>query len=154
MEIVYVYQKMRTEMGKHCEFKDAETTLGVEILPNVELQEQYMEKNPSGIEMDCVPMLSEHSANTLIKEYKDRGMVHQEGGWPKDIDPTEPDQKIRYIKKAEKDEDYIKTMDKCVADIEHSMRQNAAVDIYEDYFGDATGSHQGSFEGPGVQGVT
>lgn len=54
-----------------------------------------MEKCPCSLDMDCVPMLSEHSANTNIVEYKDRGMVHEEGGWPKDIDPTEPDQKIR-----------------------------------------------------------
>ena len=27
------------------------------------------------------------------------GMNHQEGGWPRDIDPTEPEQKIRLTKK-------------------------------------------------------
>ena len=32
-------------------------------------------------------------------EYQSNGMNHMEGGWPKDIDPTEKDQTARYRKK-------------------------------------------------------
>ena len=39
---------------------------------------------------------------------KNMGVLHMEGGWPKDIDPTEKDQTQRYRKKVEKDETYIK----------------------------------------------
>ncbi len=34
-------------------------------------------------------------------------MNHTEGGWPKDINPAEVEQTIRYRKKIEKDEGYI-----------------------------------------------
>ena len=34
-------------------------------------------------------------------------MNHVEGGWPKDINPAEVEQTIRYRKKVEKDEVYI-----------------------------------------------
>jgi len=34
-------------------------------------------------------------------------MNHTEGGWPKDINPAEVEQTIRYRKKIEKDEAYI-----------------------------------------------
>lgn len=34
-------------------------------------------------------------------------MNHTEGGWPKDINPAEVEQTIRFRKKVEKDEGYI-----------------------------------------------
>ena len=35
-----------------------------------------------------------------------QGINHVEGGWPKDVDPNEVEQVIRYRKKVEKDEVY------------------------------------------------
>ena len=37
-------------------------------------------------------------------------MNHTEGGWPKDVNPAEVEQTIRYRKKVEKDEVYIQTL--------------------------------------------
>jgi dynein intermediate chain 2, axonemal len=34
-------------------------------------------------------------------------MNHVEGGWPKDLNPVDPEQTLRYRKKIEKDEKYI-----------------------------------------------
>lgn len=39
-----------------------------------------------------------------------RGVNHVEGGWPKDINPQEVEQTIRFRKKVEKDENYINTI--------------------------------------------
>lgn len=36
-----------------------------------------------------------------------RGINHVEGGWPKDVNPLEMEQTIRFRKKVEKDENYI-----------------------------------------------
>lgn len=36
-----------------------------------------------------------------------RGVNHVEGGWPKDVNPLELEQTIRFQKKVEKDENYI-----------------------------------------------
>ena len=36
-------------------------------------------------------------------------MNHAEGGWPKDINPVENDQTMRFRKKIEKDENYVNT---------------------------------------------
>ena len=41
---------------------------------------------------------------------ENRGMNHSEGGWPKDINPAEAEQTIRFRKKMEKDEVYIQTV--------------------------------------------
>ena len=38
-------------------------------------------------------------ANTVTVVLETRGMNHQEGGWPKEIDPSEAEQTIRYRKK-------------------------------------------------------
>lgn len=45
--------------------------------------------------------------NTERFETENRGINHVEGGWPKDINPAEVEQTIRYRKKVEKDENYI-----------------------------------------------
>ena len=45
--------------------------------------------------------------NTERYETESRGMNHTEGGWPKDINPAEVEQTIRFRKKVEKDEFYI-----------------------------------------------
>ena len=39
-------------------------------------------------------------------------MNHTEGGWPKDINPAEVEQTIRFRKKVEKDEYYISVVQK------------------------------------------
>lgn len=45
--------------------------------------------------------------NTERYETESRGMNHTEGGWPKDINPGEVEQTIRFRKKVEKDDGYI-----------------------------------------------
>ena len=48
--------------------------------------------------------------NTERYETENRGMNHSEGGWPKDINPAEVEQTIRFRKKLEKDEVYMQTI--------------------------------------------
>jgi len=48
--------------------------------------------------------------NTERFECESRGMNHTEGGWPKDINPAEIEQTMRFRKKIEKDEQYINTI--------------------------------------------
>eukprot|EP01048_Picozoa_sp_COSAG05_P023705 COSAG05_NODE_5244_length_1227_cov_6.901596_1_plen_158_part_10 len=138
MEIVYVYTKKRKEFGRHTgHFTDRAAQVEFDIPPNAEVSENFMEKNPCVLEMHCIPAFSEHAANTNITKLKDQGMAHVEGGWPRDIDPTEPEHKIRFTKKVEKDEEYILTMANLSKTIDHAMRQNTALDIYEEYFEDS-----------------
>ena len=48
--------------------------------------------------------------NTERVEVESRGVNHVEGGWPKDINPQEMEQTIRFRKKVEKDENYVNTI--------------------------------------------
>ena len=48
--------------------------------------------------------------NTVSASTDNRGLNHKEGGWPRDVNPQEPDQTARYRKKIEKDESYSQTV--------------------------------------------
>jgi len=48
--------------------------------------------------------------NTERFESDSCGLNHEEGGWPKDVNPQEMEQTIRFRKKVEKDESYINSI--------------------------------------------
>ena len=64
------------------------------------------------------------------------GVNHLEGGWPKEVNPSELEQITRYKKKIEKDENYVGTITRLVEIVEEIVRQNNAIDIYQEYFDD------------------
>ena len=61
-------------------------------------------------------------------------MSHTEGGWPRDVNPADAEQKSRYRKKLEKDEDFLLKTRHLVRETERFVRQNNCIDIFEDYF--------------------
>jgi hypothetical protein len=73
-------------------------------------------------------------ANTTAVVLTNSGMSHMEGGWPKEVDHTEAEQVIRFRRKVEKDEDYIRQVVRLGAVVEDLVKQNNAIDIYEQYF--------------------
>ena len=48
--------------------------------------------------------------NTERAEFLSQGMNHVEGGWPRDINPSENDQTMRFRKKIEKDDVYVQSV--------------------------------------------
>jgi len=136
MEIVYVYTKKREEFGRQCNFSDRQAESLVDIPVDESLKESFIERNPCESAIQCAPEMSEHEINTERFETQSRGINHVEGGWPKDINPAEVEQTLRYRKKVEKDEVYIQTIQQLGSIMEHTIRQNNAVDIYEEYFND------------------
>ncbi|KXS16505.1 WD40 repeat-like protein [Gonapodya prolifera JEL478] len=134
MEIVYVYQRKRKEYGKQPLFRDRETILSTNILPDPSLSRNFVVRNPSNTEMQAGPDLSEHDANTESVAYESHGILHLQGGWPKDVDPTDVEHTIRYRKKIEKDEDYARVVQELGETVEHCIKQNNAIDIYQEYF--------------------
>lgn len=48
--------------------------------------------------------------NTACFQSVSCGINHVEGGWPKDINPQDMEQTIRFRKKVEKDESYISSV--------------------------------------------
>ncbi|MEQ2275609.1 Dynein intermediate chain 2, axonemal, partial [Xenotaenia resolanae] len=72
--------------------------------------------------------------NTERFESNSCGMNHVEGGWPKDINPKDVEQTIRFRKKVEKEENYINSLQHLGSVMEHCIKQNNAIDIYQQYF--------------------
>jgi len=72
--------------------------------------------------------------NTKQKTYSTVGMVHTEGGWPKDVDKNEPSQTSRLVKRMERDEEFIATVARLGGQVDDVIKQNNAIDIYEEFF--------------------
>lgn len=58
-----------------------------------------------------------------------------------DIDHTELEHTIRFRKKIQKDEDYIASLKAMVDKADEVIKQNNAIDIYEEYFSGAIVDH-------------
>uniref|UniRef100_A0A7N6FGR4 Dynein, axonemal, intermediate chain 2b n=2 Tax=Anabas testudineus TaxID=64144 RepID=A0A7N6FGR4_ANATE len=136
MEIVHVYTKLRGEFGRQCLFSDRPAELLVDVPPDPSLGLQFIQKTPRDQAVQACRDMSEHQVNTERFESDSCGINHVEGGWPKDVDPDEMEQTIRFRKKVEKDEGYMNSILQLGSIMEHCIRQNNAVDIYQLYFED------------------
>mmetsp|Transcript_22273 Transcript_22273/g.48962 ORF Transcript_22273/g.48962 Transcript_22273/m.48962 type:complete len:569 (-) Transcript_22273:238-1944(-) len=134
MEIYYMYTKLRRDFGRHPNLADEPAEVLADIRPDSHISDSFIDRNPVVTTVAVVPDMSEHEANTEMVEYKNSGMYHLEGGWPKDVDFTEVEHTIRYRKKVEKDEDYLIAISQLGAQVEELIKQNNAIDIYEEYF--------------------
>ncbi|GCB65186.1 hypothetical protein scyTo_0007664 [Scyliorhinus torazame] len=146
MEIVYVYTKIRSEFGRQCNFSDRPAELHVDIVPDPSLAENFIEKNPVDVFIQVSKDMSEHEVNTERFKTETRGINHLEGGWPKDINSNDLEHTIRYRKKVEKDENYVYTLMQLGGLMEHCIKQNNAINIYEEYFDDQEESVERSEE--------
>ncbi|KAM6377237.1 LOW QUALITY PROTEIN: kinesin-like protein KIF19 [Pluvialis apricaria] len=134
MEIIYVYTRKRSEFGRPCSFSDRPAKVNVDIPPDPSMASNFVLRNPVDSYVQHTSDMSEHEVNTERVEVESRGVNHVEGGWPKDINPQEVEQTIRFRKKVEKDENYINTIMHLGALMEHCVKQNNAINIYEEYF--------------------
>ncbi|KAJ3091761.1 Dynein intermediate chain 2, axonemal [Quaeritorhiza haematococci] len=140
MEIVYVYQRKRKDYGRQTNFRDRLATsneLAVNIPPDPKYIRYYVERNPCHTEVQSAPENSEHEVNTDTLSFTNRGILHLQGGWPKDVDPSDVEHTIRFRKKIEKDEEYTRAVKSLAEVMEHCIKQNNAIDIYEEYFTEA-----------------
>ncbi|KAK9824062.1 hypothetical protein WJX72_007469 [[Myrmecia] bisecta] len=134
MEVYYQYTKRRRDFGRHPRLTDEGAEMLADIRPNEEHAREHMERNPVTTISQIVPEMSEHEANTNAVVFANKAMNHVEGGWPKEVDFTEAEHIIRYRKKVEKDEEYIKAIAVLGAAVEELVKANNAIDIYEEYF--------------------
>ena len=158
-DISYSYTRIRKEFGRIPEFQANEGEILADIAPNADLKDQYIPVDPYETEVQNIPTLSESSTNTERISLRPHGQVHNEGGWPLGIDPTEFEEKMKYCKKAERDESYFSSckglVERCM---EKYLKQNNAIDIYGAYFsgssGQATQSESTEMGPPAAKTVT
>jgi dynein intermediate chain 2 len=134
MEIVYVYSKKRADFGRQCNFGDRSAEMHINIMPDPSAKSNFIPKNPVDMGIQATKTYSEHEVNTGRYEVEVRGMNHTEGGWPKDIHINDSEHTGRFRKKVEKEENYTNTVLGLSKTMEHYIKQNNALDIYESYF--------------------
>lgn len=151
MDYNFALDVERNQFGHQCNFEDVGTRI-LETIPSTDvMDEEYIERNPSILEVDTTPSYSMHQCNTQRFVQVSKGMTHAEGGWPKDVDYTEQNDKDRFLRKTWKDDDYkntVKTLGPC---IERCVRQNNTINIYEEYFEGVNVDH--SSEPPSAKGL-
>ena len=135
MEITTVYQKERHEFGRPVNtFAPSPSAILEEFTPEPEMFAAHIQRNPTILDIQAIPEMSETYVNTERFTYISQGMLHLEGGWPKDVDATEKEQTQRYKKKVEKDDEYIRQVKSLGDMVEGDIKQNYAIDIYQEYF--------------------
>ena len=75
-----------------------------------------------------------HEINTFANTFGSRGILHDEGGWPKDIDKLDMEQTARFRQKTERDERFGLVVGNLARKMEAIILQNNAIDIYQQYF--------------------
>jgi dynein intermediate chain 2 len=60
MDVLYAYTKKRSEFGRHCLFTDEGPKLMENLMPNKELNNGYICKNPVSRSTQCSSVLAEH----------------------------------------------------------------------------------------------
>lgn len=130
----YTYIRERSRFGRFCLFNFDGPNLLDDIQPQKDLSDLYIVKAfvNKGIQISNV--VSEHEANTSGLEFEDRGMFHEQGGWPKELNITDDEAVLRYKKKLEREDNYIQAMKMLSRPIEHAVLQNNALNIYQKYF--------------------
>lgn len=91
--------------------------------------------SPCSMALACKPrtsllFINLPQVNTVAVVSMPKSMAHAEGGWAKD----DVEGLLRFRRKVEKDEDYIRTVVRLGAVVEDLVKQNNAIDIYEQYF--------------------
>ncbi|NXU75543.1 DNAI2 protein, partial [Oreotrochilus melanogaster] len=134
MEIVFEYVRKRSEFGRPCNFSDWPAQVTLDIPPDPSLASDFILRCPVDSSVQHTSEMAAHEVNTERMEVESRGVNHVEGGWPKDINPQEKEHTARFRKKVEKEENYVNTIEHLSTLMEHYVRQNNTINIYEEYF--------------------
>lgn len=131
----YVYTRTRRQLGRPCEFTDTACKFIYESSSTDEpLKERPDHMNPCLLVCGNVPEMSMHSVNTEKVFTESRGQTHTEGGWPKEIDASEPQDTSKWRKRLDKDPQFNVAVSALCKDLKQVLSQNTAVDVFEEYY--------------------
>ncbi|NXS28293.1 DNAI2 protein, partial [Pomatostomus ruficeps] len=134
MEIKFEYTRKRSEFGRPCSFSDRLAEVTVDIPPDPSLADDFIPQDPVDFAVQEGPVMAVHEVNTERAQVSIQGVNHVEGGWPKHIDPKNSELTTRYREEVEREDVYTRSVQHLGSLVEHCIRQNNAIDIYEEYF--------------------
>ena len=153
MSDIYTYIKRRNEIGKPPNFADSKQVMPISLLPDTEADLQvdgqtfvHVKRNPNQRTLSNFPLLSESIVNTERVSTVNSGINHVEGGWPKDVDATDLNDKKKYIKKkleknADNHDKFTPAVKKMLDVVESIIAKNNQIDMFEEYYEDEEPEH-------------
>ncbi|XP_050175326.1 LOW QUALITY PROTEIN: dynein axonemal intermediate chain 2 [Myiozetetes cayanensis] len=134
MEIRFEYTRKRSDFGRPCNFSDLPAEVTVDIPPDPSLAQDFIPQDPVDFALQHGPIMALHEVNTERVQVTSQGVNHVEGGWPKHVDPRNTEMTSRYREEVEREEIYTRAILRLGTLMEHFIRQNNSIDIYEEYF--------------------
>lgn len=131
--ISYDYSKPRKEFGIRPAFDDAPAK-HMKIKRNEEDSEQWTERIVTTVELDCIPRMAIHEANTERFVQQQAGVSHTEGSWPAEVKTTEFVDRQRMLRRIKNEGGYQKAVVDLVDVAEMAIQQNNTIDLFEEYF--------------------
>lgn len=130
---IFMYKKKRKDFGQRFNFRDKNEVI-FDVGTNKKLTQNFILKNPVHQSTQMGVTTSVNVVNTDNKVYSVHGVTHTEGGWPKDINSSDPEQMFRYKKKLLKDDSTVEQIIELTKPMLRCINQNSAMDIYGHYF--------------------
>ncbi|KAG9391758.1 WD domain, G-beta repeat [Carpediemonas membranifera] len=127
-DITLVYTNIRRTFGSYCSFETASSTI-CDIKPDPSLEANWTERMIVHRGNQSAAPMSEHSVNTERVSLKNSGMLHEEGGWPKEIDYQEAEATSRYRKRVQKSKGFVEALKSNSDTVEALLKQNLALDV-------------------------
>ncbi|KAI4835755.1 dynein intermediate chain [Plasmodium brasilianum] len=136
IDYYYCYTKKKSDIGKKCCFTKSTSQIIGRIEPNEELKKKYMYKENIYYNDDNIRKFSEQYVNIESVKLENKFFYHNEGGWTKDIDISDKQNKIKYIKRLDKDVNLINSLKILMNETTKILHKNNSINIYEEYFKD------------------
>ena len=126
--------KRLASLGRAVEFTDQAASVSCEVRPDRDLERNYVRSARVERASQAGGEVSAATINTVRREFSSQGMNHSEGGWPRDVNTSDPDQKTRFRRKIEKEDDFIEVTRQLARETEKYVRQNNSINVFEEYF--------------------
>ncbi|GAB68447.1 dynein-associated protein [Plasmodium cynomolgi strain B] len=136
IDYYHCYTKKRSEVGQPCGFTKSKSQVVGRIEPNKELQKKYMLKENIYYSDENVKKQSECYVNIESVKLLNKFFYHNEGGWTKDIDISDQQNKIKYVKRLDKDINTINSVKTLMNETTRIINKNNSIGIYKEYFQD------------------
>ena len=93
------FSKKVKRTGLPIEFEDRKAQIDAQVRFKPRVAEDFLILNPQHKKIQNSQIFNESSSQTPIIAFKEHGMNHVEGGWPKEMDLNEASQVNRYAVK-------------------------------------------------------
>ncbi|KAJ9446520.1 Dynein intermediate chain 3 [Diplonema papillatum] len=132
-DITYTYTQSLPLPPKRRHFSDAGPYTLCAVQPDAALKRKYCRQDPCECEVDNVRKVRNAESNTAHVAAMARGMTHVEGGWPMVVVDGENEARWKHVKKIEREEAYATSVAKLAASMSRRLKENNAIDCYENY---------------------